>query len=174
MTIDQTTGRRTRKTGLTAHDPAKAYPGYTLYTPMFGDGVVYLLDMDGNEVHRWEMPHPPGDYGYLLPNGNLFYLGKTPENPGEMYLAWPLFKGGALMEVDWDGNVVWEHRDPAHHHDGRRTVRGDQRPHLRGDGGARAGLGVHHPHFFRAPVFGDSNAVFRAFRYGLELFPKLG
>jgi hypothetical protein len=28
------------------------------------------------------------------------------------------------MEVDWDGNVVWEHRDPYQHHDGRRTEAG--------------------------------------------------
>jgi len=29
-----------------------------------------------------------------------------------------------MMEVDWDGNVLWEHRDPAHHHDARRTEAG--------------------------------------------------
>ncbi len=29
------------------------------------------------------------------------------------------------------------------------------------------------PHFFDAQVFGHSNAVFRAFRYATELFPKL-
>ena len=124
MTVDQATGRRTRKLGLTAHDPSKAYQGYTLYTPMFGDGTVYLLDMDGNEVHRWQMPLPPGLYAYLLPNGNLFYGGKTPADPNAYFPVWPIFKGGAMFEVDWDGNVVWEHRDPAHHHDARRTESG--------------------------------------------------
>jgi hypothetical protein len=29
-----------------------------------------------------------------------------------------------MMEVDWDGNVVWEHRDIDHHHDARRTESG--------------------------------------------------
>ena len=77
-TVDQATWRRTRTLGLTAHDPEKAFPGYTLYAPMFGDGTVYLLDMEGNAVHRWNAPLPPGDYGYLLPNGNLFYVGKMP------------------------------------------------------------------------------------------------
>ena len=124
MAGDQATLRRTRKLGLTAHDPTKAYQGYTLYTPMFGDGTVLLLDMEGNEVHRWSMPFPPGDYGYLLENGNLFYLGKTPERPPGMFFAWSIFDGGTMMEVDWDGNVVWEHRDLAHHHDGRRTKSG--------------------------------------------------
>jgi len=126
MSIDQATWRRTRKHGLTAHDPAKAYRGYTLFAPMFGDGTVYLIDMEGNEAHRWKLPYPPGDYGYLLPNGNLFYLAHTPvETDGfSPFPAFPIFKGGALLEVDWDGNVVWEHRDPTHHHDGRRTESG--------------------------------------------------
>ncbi len=125
MALDQATWRRTRKLGLTGHDPAKAFQGYTLYAPMFGDGAVYLIDMEGNEAHRWQLPFPPGDYGYLLPNGNLFYLGKTPLAPeANMFAAWRLFKGGALLEVDWQGNVVWEHRDPMHHHDGRRTESG--------------------------------------------------
>jgi len=74
--IDQQTRRRVARTGLTALDETRACPGYTLYTPMFGDGTVYLLDLHGKEVHRWELPHPPVLYGYLLSNGCLFYLGK--------------------------------------------------------------------------------------------------
>ena len=124
MTVDQATLRRTRRLGLTAHDASKAFQGYTLLTPTFGDGTVYLLDMEGNEMHQWKMPYPPGAFGYLLPNGHLFYLGKTPERPPAMFFAWPIFDGGTLMEVDWDGNVLWEHRDPTHHHDGRRTESG--------------------------------------------------
>ena len=124
MAMDQVTLRRTRRLGLTGHEPSKAYQGFTLYTPMFGDGTVYLLDMEGDEVHRWQMPLPPGLYAYLLPNGNLFYIGKTPADPAEKFLAWPIFKGGAMFEVDWDGNVVWEHRDPEQHHDARRTESG--------------------------------------------------
>src|SRR3990172_9399568 len=124
MSLDQATWRRTRKLGLTCHEPSRAFPGYTLFAPMFGDGTVHLIDMDGNEVHRWTLPFPPGDYGYLLPNGNLFYLGKTPAEPDTFFPVWPVFKGGALLEVDWDGTIVWEHRDQAHHHDGRRTASG--------------------------------------------------
>ena len=29
-----------------------------------------------------------------------------------------------MMEADWEGNKVWEHRDPDHHHDARRTASG--------------------------------------------------
>ena len=29
-----------------------------------------------------------------------------------------------MLEVDWQGNAVWEHYDPEHHHDARRTPEG--------------------------------------------------
>ena len=124
MAVDQATWRRTRKSGLTGHDASKAYKGYTLYTPAWGDGTVYLLDMDGNEVHTWKMPLQPGMYGYLLPNGNLFYIGKTAGKPDDYFPGWPIFKGGTMAEVNWDGNVLWQHDDPAQHHDARRTEAG--------------------------------------------------
>jgi len=31
----------------------------------------YLLDMEGNVVHKWVTPYTPGLYAELLPNGNL-------------------------------------------------------------------------------------------------------
>ncbi len=70
-TVDQQRVRRTR-TRLIAHDPVRALQGYTLFTPMFGDGTVYLVDMRGEVVHTWRLPHRPGLYGYLLDNGHLF------------------------------------------------------------------------------------------------------
>ncbi len=110
--------------GLTALDRTRACPGYTLYAPMSGPGDVYLLNLDGEEVHHWNMPDPPGLYGYLLPNGNLFYGGKLRDDMWDRFQSWKRFKGGVMMEVDWDGNVVWEHRDKDHHHDARRTAAG--------------------------------------------------
>ena len=124
MAIDQQTRRRMSKTGLTALDRTRACPGYTLYSPMSGPGDVYLLNLDGEEVHHWSMPDPPGLYGYLLPNGNLFYGGKLKDDMWGRFQSWKRFKGGVMMEVDWDGNVVWEHRDKDHHHDARRTEAG--------------------------------------------------
>jgi len=91
---------------------------------MNGPGDVYLLNVDGEEVHHWKMPDPPGLYGYLLPNGNLFYGGKLQDDGWDRFQSWKRFKGGVMMEVDWDGNKVWEHRDKDHHHDARRTSSG--------------------------------------------------
>ena len=123
--IDPQTRRRIARTGLTAYDPARACPGYTLYAPMSGDGAVYLLDAAGQVAHQWRMPYPPGLYGYLLPNGNLFYGGKV-RNDGawDIFDGFKRFKGGVMLEADWDGNILWEHRDAYHHHDARRTPSG--------------------------------------------------
>ena len=122
--IDQQTRRRIIHTGLTAIDKERSSAGYTLYTPMNGSGIVYLIDEEGIEVHRWEMPYQPGLYGYLLPNGNLFYMGRVRDDTWERFPQWSHFKGGILMEVNWNGKVVWEHRDKDHHHDARRTSSG--------------------------------------------------
>lgn len=121
--VDQQKIRRTR-TGLIAHDAELAQPGYTLFAPMFGDGTVYLIDMNGEVAHRWHMPHRPGLYGYLLDNGHLFYGGKIMSDL-DRFGAWPRFKAGAALEVDWNGNVQWEVRHPDHHHDARKLRNGN-------------------------------------------------
>ena len=59
-----------RQLGLITYKPEKAFQGYTLFAPMETTSV-YLMDMRGQIVHRWEMEYRPGDYGYLLENGNL-------------------------------------------------------------------------------------------------------
>jgi hypothetical protein len=119
--VDQNTIRR-RGVGIRAIDRSKAFPGYTLFAPITGSGQVYLVDLDGNVVHRWALPYPPGAYGYLLPNGNLFYNGKTADNL-ENVPWW--FKGGVVLEADPAGKILWEYRHPYHHHDGRRLANGN-------------------------------------------------
>jgi len=121
--VDQQRIRRSR-TGLVAHDPDRAFRGYTLFTPMFGDGTVYLLDMGGEVVHTWRLPYRPGLYGYLLDDGRLFYSGKVMEDL-ERFEGWPRFKAGAALEVDWSSRVLWEVRHPDHHHDARRLRNGN-------------------------------------------------
>ena len=122
--VDPVTWRRVAKTGLTAHDPDKACQGYTLYAPLNETNAVLLIDMDGNEVHRWNLDCQPGNYGYLLPGGNLFVNAKIDDDLWFWTPTYSLFKGGALREYDWDGNIVWEHIDSHHHHDGRRLPHG--------------------------------------------------
>ncbi len=100
--------------------PSKAYNGYTLFAPKQGPGV-WLIDMRGNFVHHWEVEHDPGEHGVLLPNGNLLYAGRIPNNPLPEFGG----RGGELLEIDWDGNVVWRYEDPYMHHDFHRLSNGN-------------------------------------------------
>jgi len=107
------------KLGLTEHDEARATPGFTLYSPLL-QSTSYLINMLGDVVHQWDLPAQPGNYAYLLANGNLFVATKTDVGPVDLNA-----KGGLIQEIDWDGNVVWEYRDDCQHHDFCRTRNGN-------------------------------------------------
>ena len=102
------------RSGVLQHDKLRATAGYTLFTPI-ALFTTYLIDMEGNVVHQWEMPNELGHYAYLLDNGNLLASVRTEEGPQGLPA-----KGGHLIEYDWSGNVVWEHIDHFQHHDFRR------------------------------------------------------
>jgi hypothetical protein len=118
--VDQNPIRR-RGTGLRALDVARASAGLTLFTSG-GDRTVYLIDLRGTVVHSWKMPYPAGLYGYLTEKGTLFYNGQI---PNETFLGKSPFKGGAALEADWNGKVLWEARHRDHHHDGRLLKNGN-------------------------------------------------
>lgn len=111
-----------RGVGFRGYDPERAFPGFTLFAPYTTDKTVYLIDLQGNLVHTWEMPYPPGLSGYLTDRGTLFYNGKIPNNTNLGRSRW---KGGAALEVDWNGRLLWEVRHPDHHHDGVRLRNGN-------------------------------------------------
>jgi hypothetical protein len=111
-------------TGLRACDSDRAFPGFTLFAPQSGGGKVYLIDLEGNITHTWQMPSPPGEYGYLTERGTLFYNGKIIEDSVRFISRQP-WKGGAVLEADWNGRVLWEVRQPDHHHDGIRLRNGN-------------------------------------------------
>jgi hypothetical protein len=114
-----TIGRR--GTGLRGCDPNRASPGLTLFAPQFGR-AIHLIDLDGRLVHSWDLPEPPGLYGYLTERGTLISMGKI---PNESFIGRSVFHGGAVREVDWDGRVLWEIQQPDHHHDARRLRNGN-------------------------------------------------
>lgn len=97
--------------GVTVNKLWQAYNGFTLYSPL-GAKQVLLINMKGDVVHKWEMSYPPALYGELLPNGNLLYAGYVKDGP----LADMEGAGGVLLEVDWDGKIVWEYENPYLHH----------------------------------------------------------
>jgi hypothetical protein len=115
-------------TGLTFHDPEQSVLGYTLVTPMSGDGS-YLIDIEGRIVHRWQFEDFVSGYAKLLPSGNLLVRGTdtTEVVPDDIVLPMPRDRSrhGALREVAWDGNVVWEYVHPWVHHDMLRLDNGN-------------------------------------------------
>ena len=110
---------RYRDVGVVTFDPKQAMPGITLIAPLAGK-TVYLIGLRGETLHQWNHPFTPGNYAYLLPNGNLLWSGRTPEGP-----PIPQGKGGILREYNWVGEVLWEYRDPGQHHDFRRLPNGN-------------------------------------------------
>jgi hypothetical protein len=75
--------------------------------------------MQGAIVHRWQLPYRPGDYGYLLDNGHLLVSGQTGKGPT---LGG---RGGIVMEMDWQGRVLWEYAEDTLHHDFCRMPNGN-------------------------------------------------
>jgi outer membrane protein assembly factor BamB len=122
--VDQVKGRRAGL-GLRGHDEEQAYQGFTLFCANTGPGEVFLIDMEGNVAHKWDMPYPPGLYGYITPEGTLFYNGKVVDPEDESFWGKAPWKGGVVLEADWDGNILRELKHPAHHHDGSKLKNGN-------------------------------------------------
>lgn len=90
-------------THTTIYDPERCWNGYTLFQPgalQRGDAGAILLDMNGNVVNQWK-----GLYGFpnkMLPGG--YIMGSTgTRNP--KYSFQDMLD---LIQVDWNGNIVWK------------------------------------------------------------------
>lgn len=106
-------------TGLIRADRERATPGYRIYSPL-GMRHTHLINMSGEVVHSWDLPYEPGNYGYLLPCGNMLSAVRTPSGPKGLPA-----KGGLMQERDWHGNLIWEFHDDLQHHDFRRCKNGN-------------------------------------------------
>ena len=94
-------------TGVTRYDPATAYNSYVIFSGQ--DKRTHLIDMNGNEVHRWDAEgFPPVLLDPALTGGKrgnvLLQLasvtGTSNEGNG--------LRNQAIGELDWDSNVVWQ------------------------------------------------------------------
>jgi hypothetical protein len=122
-------------TGTTRYDPAKAYSTYVLFSG--NDSITHLIDMDGNDVHRW--PYPGFPSGLIDPNlvneqrGHVLvqYAAITGSATGTVPGQPTLFRNKTIAELDWDGKVVWQWGDKApggaakQHHDWERLPNGN-------------------------------------------------
>ena len=107
--------------GLIYHAPQYCQRGYTLYSNLRGYDAN-LIDMEGRICHQW---HWPGgiNYANLLPNGNLLFQNLAPAE--KLPMTGIGGSSGGLVELDWDGNLVWELKNPWIHHDFQRLANGN-------------------------------------------------
>lgn len=85
-------------TGTTIFNPDKCWNGYTLYQAVEKGAI--LIDMNGNQVQIWEGVH--GFPNKMLPGG--FLLGHTGERPHHFGFHDKV----DIVQIDWDGNIVWK------------------------------------------------------------------
>ena len=91
-----------------AYKPEKTYNGFTLFSPMtMVPSNTFLIDMQGRFVHRWKLPGWVRIHAELLPNGNLFF---GLMDPDQTNTELP-FAGGGVVEMDWEGNIVWSYEN---------------------------------------------------------------
>ena len=85
-------------TGTIIYNSERTYNGYTLF-PLQNQGAI-LIDMNGNVVRLWKELH--GFPNKLLPNGQVMgHLGVRNPDYGHQDQT-------DLVQIDWDGNVIWK------------------------------------------------------------------
>lgn len=85
-------------TGTTVYHPEKCFNGYTVFQAK--ELGALLIDMNGGEVKLWKGLH--GFPNKLLKGGQI--LGHT----GERSTKFGMQDYRDIVQVDWDGNVVWK------------------------------------------------------------------
>ncbi len=102
------------ESGVTVHDPERAWSGLNFYTSGDFPGAV-LMDMDGEVLHTWsyeyeaawpDLPLPSPRYSaehwrnaYLYENGDVLAI----------------FEGAGILKVDRDSRLIWARANGSHH-----------------------------------------------------------
>ena len=104
---------------ITVNNKTLAAGGFTLY-PIDGNAQIHLINQEGKSVHHWDFD---AERARLLPNCNL--LVKPGSDWGRTLEKWNGIRN-KLIELDWDGNIVWSYTaDDNLHHDFQLTENGN-------------------------------------------------
>jgi outer membrane protein assembly factor BamB len=101
-------------TGTTIYDPARAWNGYTVLSPL-GTQAAVVIDMNGNVVKQWEgYVNSAGGPARILPGGVI--IGAAGNNA-------PHQESLELVERDFDGKVLWrfDHNEEIETRDGKKV-----------------------------------------------------
>jgi len=112
-------------TRTTVYDPARAWSGYTVLSPLSTQAVI-VIDMNGNVVKQWEgFVNSAGGPARVFPNGVVMAAnGTNPPRQESLELIQRDFEGQVLWRFDRneqiqtrDGKTIWSARQ---HHDWQR------------------------------------------------------
>ena len=120
--IERFTIRR-RGVGLRGYDPERAFAGFTLFAPLSSSNkTVYLVDMLGKRSIRGRCrTHPANrDISPSAARSSTTARFRTRATLGRLPID-----GGAALEMDWKGRILWEVNHPDHNHDGIRLKNGN-------------------------------------------------
>lgn len=96
---------------LIYRNPVREYKGFTMFVPL-ASKEAYLIDIQGRLVHKWKLPFIPSCDIKLLRNGNLLYSAQLKNTPMSELEG----SSGLLLEIDWNGRIVWEFKNQYIHH----------------------------------------------------------
>ncbi len=85
-------------TGTTIYNPDKCFNGYTVYEAK--EAGVLVIDMNGNEVRFFKGLH--GFPAKMMPGG--YMIAQT----GERNTKFSTQDKFDLVQIDWEGNIVWQ------------------------------------------------------------------
>ncbi len=92
-------------TGVTIYDPSRAWNSFISFTAL--DGATHLIDMNGNEVHRWPFPGLPGSViDPALAGGALGHVLLDTESNHDPRGG--IFTVKTVCELDWNNRILWQ------------------------------------------------------------------
>jgi hypothetical protein len=101
------------ESGVTVHDPARAFQGFNLAVSGHAPGAE-LLDMQGRVVHRWRFAYADLPGAPPIEDGQLVHAWRSARLlPGGELLA--IFEGHSLIKLDRDSRLLWAFHGHAHH-----------------------------------------------------------
>ncbi|MCP5041917.1 MAG: PQQ-binding-like beta-propeller repeat protein [bacterium] len=100
------------RSGVTVHDPSRAFAGYNLYTSGHAPEAL-LIDMEGEVIHRWHLSYEEAFGPLEKPNSNAEWWRRVVAFPNGDLLA--IYEGLGLVKIDKHSKLIWKSELDAHH-----------------------------------------------------------